>query len=130
MMAWLPSLVHLWLVIKQDPEEIVVIPSTLGTAVAFPALKHLKFCCPKPLLALEAGALSRLQNLELRLTVAGWEEVMIWLEPAGIDHLPAVLERIFLYCHRNLADKATFSSLKTLFHKHHPGVDLWLPSRI
>lgn len=129
-LAALPSLVHLWLVIKQEPEETVVIPSTFGTVVAFPALKHLKFCCPKPLLAFEAGALPRLKNLELRLTVAGWEEVLNWLEPAGIEHLPAGLERIFLYCHSNLGDKASFSSLKSLFHTLHPGVDLWLPSRI
>jgi len=127
-LAGLPSLVHLWLVIKQDPEETVVIPSTSNTAVAFPALKHLKFCCPKQLLALEAGALPRLQNLELRLTVAGWEEVIKWLEPAGIEHLPAGLKRIFLYCNRNLADKATLSTLKSVFHMHHPDVDLWLPS--
>jgi disease resistance protein RPM1 len=129
-LAALPSLVHLWLVIKQEPEETVVIPSTFGAVVAFPALKHLKFCCPKPLLAFEAGALPRLKNLELRLTVAGWEEVLNWLEPAGVEHLPAGLERIFLYCHSNLGDKASFSSLKSLFHTHHPGVDLWLPSRI
>lgn len=127
-LAGLPSLVHLWLVIKQDPEETVVIPSTSNTAVAFPALKHLKFCCPKQLLALEAGALPRLQNLELRLTVAGWEEVIKWLEPAGIEHVPAGLKRIFLYCNRNLADKATLSTLKSVFHMHHPDVDLWLPS--
>jgi disease resistance protein RPM1 len=127
-LARLPSLVHLWLVIKQDPEEAVVIPSTCNTFVAFPALKHLKFCCPKPHLALEAGALPRLHNLELRLTVAGWQEVIKWLEPAGMKHLPAGLKRMFLYCHRNLAGKATLSTLKSVFHMHHPDVDLWLPS--
>ncbi|GJM87777.1 hypothetical protein PR202_ga03769 [Eleusine coracana subsp. coracana] len=120
-LAGLPSLLHLRLEIKQDGEERIVIP---GTDMAFPVLKHLSLVCPKPALVFEAGAMLRLHNVDLWLTVSGWEDVIMWLGPAGIKHLPAGLKKIFLCCRGKHVDEATLSTLRSVFNTHHSGVDL------
>ncbi|TVU51318.1 hypothetical protein EJB05_02734 [Eragrostis curvula] len=120
-LAGLPSLAHLRLEIKHDREEMIVIS---GTGVAFPALKHLALVCPKPALAFESGAMPRLHNVDLWLTVSGWGDIIKWLGPIGIKHLPSGLQKIFLCCRGKDADEATLSALRSVFNTHHPGIDL------
>ncbi|XP_037411849.1 disease resistance protein RGA5-like [Triticum dicoccoides] len=84
-LARLPSLIHLELQIEKCPEERVIIT---GSGTAFQTLKHLKFSCPKLLLAFEAGAVPRLQRLELRFSIKGWQQGSSACLPAGIEHLP------------------------------------------
>ncbi|KAL6905493.1 hypothetical protein ACP4OV_003094 [Aristida adscensionis] len=121
-LAGLPSLVSLRLKIIQDPEEKMVIP---GNGVAFPALKEILLLCPKPLLAFEAGAMRRLKRLELWLgSAARWEDVLKWVEPVGIERLPAGVKTVQLHCWGRLADEAMKSALRSVFNTHHPGVDL------
>lgn len=84
-LARLASLIHLELQIEKCPEEMVIIT---GSGTAFQTLKHLKFSCPKLLLAFEAGAVPRLQRLELRFSIKGWQQGSSACLPAGIKHLP------------------------------------------
>ncbi|KAL6641751.1 hypothetical protein ACP70R_019932 [Stipagrostis hirtigluma subsp. patula] len=120
-LAGLPSLVCLGLIIKQVPEEKVVIS---GTDLAFPALKELQLVCPYPFLAFEAGALPRLQKLFLHLTAVAWEDAVKWLEPVAAEHLPAGLKQITVHCGEFASDEATRSALRSVFNTHHPGVRL------
>ncbi|KAI5005328.1 hypothetical protein ZWY2020_032571 [Hordeum vulgare] len=62
--------------------------SDLHSGTAFQTLKHLKFSCPKLLLAFEAGAVPRLQRLELRFSIKGWQQGSSACVPTGIKHLP------------------------------------------
>ncbi|KAL6641750.1 hypothetical protein ACP70R_019931 [Stipagrostis hirtigluma subsp. patula] len=118
-LAGLPSLVFLALKIKQVPEVKMVIS---GTDLAF--IKYLHLVCPKPFLVLEAGAMPRLQELSLHLTAVAWEDAIKWLEPVGIEHLPASLKTFTPHCCNGCADEATKSAMRSVFNTHHPGVDL------
>nr|UBY07089.1 NBS-LRR disease resistance protein [Dasypyrum villosum] len=90
-LARLPSLIHLELQIEQCPEERVIIS---GSGTVFQTLKHLKFSCPKLLLAFEAGAVPRLQRLELRFSIKGWQQGSSACLPAGIEHLPPAFTEV------------------------------------
>ncbi|KAL6594268.1 hypothetical protein ACP70R_048461 [Stipagrostis hirtigluma subsp. patula] len=122
-LAGLPSLVYLTLEIKDDAENMVI----PGTDLAFPALKHLELLCPILFLDFEAGAMPRLQKLYLDLDAMPWEKTVEWLEPAGIEHLPAGLKTITLRCQDYSGKKATTKlALSNVFNRHHPGIDLVL----
>lgn len=111
----------------QSPEERIVIPVN---DVAFQVLKHLEFQCPKTLPAFEAGAMPRLQRLDIWLNVAGWKhEVGKWLVPVGIENLPSSVTEIHIAnTEHDGADKCKVSAaepaLRSVLDMHHPGVDL------
>jgi hypothetical protein len=95
--------------------------------VAFRALKHLKLDCPDPSLTFEAGAMPRLEKLELQFELISYEHVGSaegLLD--GIKQLPARLREIELCIYGEEEDHvaAAKSSLKIALEKHHPGAEL------
>ncbi len=85
-LAKLPSLVQLDLGIRECPKERIVVS---GAGTAFRALRDLTFSCPKPRLAFLVGAMPRLQRLDLRFYVNGWEQQGGTCLPVGIENLPS-----------------------------------------
>ncbi|CAN6278620.1 unnamed protein product [Urochloa humidicola] len=88
-LAGLPALVRLDLSIRGAPSESAAI-----TATGFPALKHLIVTCRAPCLAFDAGAMPRLQTLQLEFNADGAtaEQGGCGKALAGVQHLLGLKE--------------------------------------
>ena len=80
----LPSLIHLVLHISRAPENKIIIPGGSGL---FPALKHFRVLCDRiSYLTFEAGAMPKLERLELCFNAKGWDRY--GAAPVGITTRP------------------------------------------
>ncbi|RLN29340.1 putative disease resistance RPP13-like protein 3 isoform X1 [Panicum miliaceum] len=87
-LSQLPSLIHLVLHIRGAPENKIIIPGGSGL---FPVLKHFKVLCRRiSYLTFEAGAMPKLESLELDFNAKGWDRY--GAAPAGIEHLTGLKE--------------------------------------
>jgi hypothetical protein len=91
--------------------------------VGFPVLKSFSITCIKAsFLAFEAGAMSKLQRLEINVNAHGWEQH--GAPPAGIGKLPC-LEEVAVRigcCYANVSDtRAARSALQNAIDMHAGG---------
>ncbi|CAD6266704.1 unnamed protein product [Miscanthus lutarioriparius] len=85
-LSQLPSLVHLDLHINGVPKDKIIIRGR-----GFPVLKHFTVaCCRISYLAFEAGAMPKLERLELCFNAQGWDRY--GGVPAGIEYLSGLKE--------------------------------------
>ncbi|XP_062201837.1 disease resistance protein RGA5-like isoform X2 [Phragmites australis] len=69
MLAKLPSLTHLYLPILRAPKDKIIIRGS-----GFPVLKHFRVgCCRISCLTFEAGAMAKLEMLQLDVNAQGWD---------------------------------------------------------
>uniref|UniRef100_A0A0D3HS98 NB-ARC domain-containing protein n=1 Tax=Oryza barthii TaxID=65489 RepID=A0A0D3HS98_9ORYZ len=124
-LAKLPSLVQLDLGIRECPEERIVVS---GAGTAFRALRDLTFSCPKPRRAFLVGAMPRLQRLDLRFYVNGWEQQGGTCLPVGIENLPSSGLKVHLvnvFTDSGSQDVISAkSALRRTFEVHQPSADL------
>jgi hypothetical protein len=70
-LAQLPSLIHLYLYIRGTPKHKVLVHGRSGL---FPVLKYFEVgCCSISHLSFEAGAMPKVERLELRFNAQGWD---------------------------------------------------------
>ncbi|XP_037482012.1 disease resistance protein RGA5-like [Triticum dicoccoides] len=114
--AGLPSLAYFQLYARHElEEEIVVVPGS----GAFQTLKHLSFHCPKASLTFEAGAMPKLEKLDILLPYLMTRQFLT----VGIEHLPAgTLKEICLIVPSGTT--TAMSQLKREFKAHHPSADI------
>ncbi|WVZ91462.1 hypothetical protein U9M48_037630 [Paspalum notatum var. saurae] len=85
-LAQLPSLIHLWLHICGTPKNTILIRRS-----GFPVLESFTVGCNRmPCLALEVGAMSKLERLGLHFNATGWDKY--GGVPAGMEHLSSLKE--------------------------------------
>ncbi|TVU48848.1 hypothetical protein EJB05_00127, partial [Eragrostis curvula] len=86
-LAQLLSLIHLDLHIDDVPKDKIII---LGSG--FPVVRNFRFACDKiSCLAFEAGAMTKLERLELYFNAEGWDRYGS-AAPAGLEHLFSLKE--------------------------------------
>ncbi|KAL6599926.1 hypothetical protein ACP70R_045577 [Stipagrostis hirtigluma subsp. patula] len=86
MLARLPSLIHLHLRILGAPKDKIIVRGD-----GFPVLKHFEFWCSKiSFLTFEAGAMAKLERLELEFNAHEWDRC--GAAPAGMEHLSGLKE--------------------------------------
>uniref|UniRef100_A0A0D3HC92 NB-ARC domain-containing protein n=1 Tax=Oryza barthii TaxID=65489 RepID=A0A0D3HC92_9ORYZ len=121
-LAEMPSLAHLYLHVRSAAKERIVISGT-----TFIVLKHFKLICKRIPLTFEAGAMSKLQILELEFNARGMERQMEL--PFGIGHLSS-LKQIHASISGFRATLSDRTAVEFVFnnvmciHPNHPCVDI------
>jgi hypothetical protein len=112
-LAQLPSLTHLNLYIKGALKDKILIHGGRG----FPVLKHFEVYCSRiSHLNFEAGAMPKLERLELGFNVQGWDKYDA--APTGIEHLSCLKEIYACIAAKESNKSAAQSALRDAANMH------------